>query len=319
MIEHSTFFSKRKRLLLTGIAGICILFLALYLYVLLQRPLSKTILANTNSNSLIRFLSDEQKTAKWWNTYSKSDAQRTITHARFLRYYSENTINVQLAAGSRAINSEMRILPAGTDSSFIRWQVVAAPTKNPIRKIREFFLYKAIGKNMQKILLNMKTYTAKSENIYDLVIERRRVTDTLVVVTGSVLEKYPTTSYIYDQIARLRRYLQLHHVKEKSFPMLHVHKTSEGLFETDVGLPVDKMIDDSGKTFVMQRMIPGDILVAECTGGPAHIEKALAEMENYMLDYQKNSPAIPFELMVTDRLKQPDTSKWISYIYYPVY
>ena len=29
------------------------------------------------------------------------------------------------------------------------------------------------------------------------------------------------------------------------------------------------------------------------------------------------SPAIPFESLITNRLEEPDTSKWVTKIYYP--
>ena len=60
-------------------------------------------------------------------------------------------------------------------------------------------------------------------------------------------------------------------------------------------------------------------LVAEIQGGPNKVENQLKEMENYVQDKNRNSPAIPFASLVTDRRKERDTLKWITNIYYPVY
>jgi hypothetical protein len=41
-------------------------------------------------------------------------------------------------------------------------------------------------------------------------------------------------------------------------------------------------------------------------------------VQKYKDDYQRVSPAIPFYSLITDRLKEPDSSKWITKIYFPV-
>jgi hypothetical protein len=65
-------------------------------------------------------------------------------------------------------------------------------------------------------------------------------------------------------------------------------------------------------------MVLGDILVTEVRGGPHHIKKGLQQLEYYLNDYQRTSPAIPFESLITDRSIQPDTAQWVTRIYYPV-
>jgi hypothetical protein len=35
-------------------------------------------------------------------------------------------------------------------------------------------------------------------------------------------------------------------------------------------------------------------------------------------DHQRVAPAIPFQSLVTDRTKQPDTSKWVTRLYWPI-
>ena len=65
-------------------------------------------------------------------------------------------------------------------------------------------------------------------------------------------------------------------------------------------------------------MLPGTALTTEVKGGPAAIRTAFLQLENYITDYQREAPLIPFESLVTDRLHEKDTSRWITRIYYPV-
>jgi hypothetical protein len=84
-----------------------------------------------------------------------------------------------------------------------------------------------------------------------------------------------------------------------------------------VAIPVNKVLRDDDP-FAFKRMVPGNILVAEVNGGKYTIEKALAEMELYIKENKLKPPAIPFESMITDRSREPDTSKWVTRIYYPI-
>jgi len=57
---------------------------------------------------------------------------------------------------------------------------------------------------------------------------------------------------------------------------------------------------------------------ADVIGGSYTVEDALKQMKIYMNDYQKRAMALPFQSLVTDRSKQPDTLKWITRIYTPI-
>ncbi|HLL44934.1 MAG TPA: hypothetical protein VK369_17410 [Segetibacter sp.] len=98
--------------------------------------------------------------------------------------------------------------------------------------------------------------------------------------------------------------------------MLHVRKTGNG-YETMVAIPVNRLLE-SNRQFVFKRMVPGNILVSEVNGGVFTVQEARRQMDNYVEDNELTSPAIPFESLITDRLKEKDTSKWITKLYYPI-
>ena len=62
----------------------------------------------------------------------------------------------------------------------------------------------------------------------------------------------------------------------------------------------------------------GKILICDITGENNKVNYALKQLEYYLRDYNRVAPAIPFISLITDRLKQPDSTKWKSRIYYPV-
>ncbi len=100
--------------------------------------------------------------------------------------------------------------------------------------------------------------------------------------------------------------------------MVHVEsKTGNNGYETMVAIPVDRVLDDS-QDFALKKMVPGNILVAEVKGGISTVKEGEAQLENFVQDYQFVSPAIPFQSLVTNRMLEKDTSKWITKLYYPI-
>ena len=54
-------------------------------------------------------------------------------------------------------------------------------------------------------------------------------------------------------------------------------------------------------------------------GGKTVVDQSFKIFEQYFEDYKHTSPAIPFQLLVTDRLKEPDSLKWVTRFYYPIF
>ncbi|MGB8192124.1 MAG: GyrI-like domain-containing protein, partial [Chitinophagaceae bacterium] len=121
----------------------------------------------------------------------------------------------------------------------------------------------------------------------------------------------------YKLVDQLRIYIANEGARETNNPMLHIRPVNDQQFETMVAIPVDKVLQGN-KDIFLRRMIPGNILVTEVKGGRYTIDEGLKTLETYLSDYQKTSPAIPFESLVTDRSKESDTSKWVTRLYYPV-
>ena len=63
----------------------------------------------------------------------------------------------------------------------------------------------------------------------------------------------------------------------------------------------------------------GNILTGEVKGGTYTINQAEMELKNFVTDFKRISPAIPYQSLITNRLQEKDTTKWITKLYYPIY
>ena len=170
---------------------------------------------------------------------------------------------------------------------------------------------------MKDILQSMKGYVSNEENVYGMKIKRTWVKDTVVVSTEFSSNEIPTTSMIYDKIDGIKGYIASKHALQTDPPMINTTRGNRK-YLTKVAIPVNKSIPDN-KTYSVKYLVPGRILEAEVTGGSSRASEAMFQLEEYVIDNHYSSPAIPFQCLVTDRREQPDTSKWITKVYYPIF
>jgi effector-binding domain-containing protein len=188
---------------------------------------------------------------------------------------------------------------------------------NPFKRIRYYLLAKKIHNDMGDILINLKNFLENRKNIYGITIRLLKVTDTILVATNYASNTYPSTTTIYDLIKNLTEYISAKGAKTTNYPMLSITGNG-GLFKTMVAIPVNKITLENN-TFLYKRMVPGKILVTEVTGGVHTTAHALKQLETYIEDHNLQSPAIPFESLITDRSKEADTGRWVTKIYYPIF
>ena len=151
------------------------------------------------------------------------------------------------------------------------------------------------------------------------------VVDTAFVSTRTAFNHFPTTEEVYAMIGKLHEHIAKLNGKENSYPMLNIDSSgnkpaggSGKSYEVMVAIATDRLLPEQGD-IKLKRMIRGNILIAEVIGGQLTIKEGMSQMHEYVRDHQRTPAAIPFQLLVTDRLKEKDTSKWVTELRYPVF
>ena len=304
---------------------LAILIAALYIFIPNKLEVSKTAYLNVASEVVSRHVSEESKWINWWPGKSIEHTSSVTKTGNFfcnefsfkIIHTSLNAVEVLILPKGDTLNSTILIIPLKQDSTAVHWKGVFETGYRPFKRIQYYQRAKIIQKCMDDIFKNLQSFLEKKENMYGIPIERTIVTDTILVTVKASSVQYPTTTEVYNLISSLKKYISLEGAKETNFPMLHVIKADSNRFETMVAIPINKVIRNTGN-FAFKRMVAGNILVAEVKGGSHSIRNAFAEMEIYIKDYELASPAIPFESLVTNRMNEPDTTKWITRIYYPI-
>lgn len=285
-----------------GLAIVLVLLLiSIYVFIPGSVNISEAVTADCNPESASRIISGK----KFWEEY-----QYLLSGV----YYHKVTLEQK---DGKMKNSLMIIPIAFTDSIRLNWTCHIATGRLPWERIRRYREANAIRERVQQRLLSIGNYLSNRVNVYGIDIRDDMSKDSTLIATKWTGTIYPGTGEIYDRIHSLRAYASSQGVHEMDYPMMHVERLANGRYETMVALPVDKYLKGNGIIFP-KRFVPYKILLGVVHGGAASAEQGMIQLALFTSENHRTGMAIPFQSLVTERDKEPDTLKWVTHVILPV-
>jgi hypothetical protein len=310
---------------LTGICILVILFVAIVWLVIPDTLLvSKIVPVQCNVKNANKFLGDQANWAKWWPGVGRDSAGNDYAYGGF-RYSMpagqfQHAIEVTIHEPDSDLHSEISVVAVGDniDSTILTWNCPLRAGLNPIDRIEKYQRAKRVKENMEGILFSLRSFIENKVRVYGVAIQQTSTTDSFLVGTKLVFPFYPGTANIDPLLKKLRKYLADEKARETGYPMLNITALKQGEYQVMVAIPEDKELQARADIFT-RKLTPGRYLTTQVQGGEYSISRAIAQMQEYMSDYQRASMAIPFQSLITDRSSEPDTTKWVTRIFCPVY
>jgi len=276
----------------------------------------------SNQKALYRSLGDQSDWNNWWPGEKNTDIRsRTFVlngHSYHLDDQKASSLEISVSNGKMKLPSTFLFLSTNPDSSIIYWDTKLYTGTNPIGRVRANSFAEQVEDEMKQILDSIAVYYATIEHLYHFDIRKSSVIDSTLVSTFTTANGYPGNKLIYGLIDELRAYIKSHSARETGNPMLNVSTTDSIHFLTRVAIPTDKVLPTSGNISYKRMLGNANILLVDVKGGDATVSEAFKQVEYYIRDFSRNSPAIHFFSLTTDRRAEPDTSKWVTRIYYPL-
>lgn len=286
------------------------------------RPVASIKYARTG---LERTLYDNSTWRQWWpgqQEKQKPDSLAAILVYKDYHYRVGNktssSISIDMDGKDISLNSTLRLFFVNKDSALIEWNAAMPTSNNPIKRISRYREAQKIKKQMEEVLSAMQSFFSKTENIYGVLIQEVLVEDSLLTFMDKTVKGYPSITFIYDMIHVLEKNIEENNAKATGYPMLNIQTDDSLLYTMKVAIPVDRQLKPLPGISYRLMVKRGNILVTEVKGGPWVIKNTFIQLEHYLADHEKIAMAIPYQSLVTNRLEQPDTSKWVTRIYYPV-
>ena len=305
-----------KKILLAFVLLIVIVLASIYLFIPAGPQLAATISFNATLPGVSRTLANDSNWKKWWpgETPFAYNKQTYSINGRLF-----NVFGIDIFSDKDTLNSRMELVVVKDNTMTIMWNAEQASSNDPLKRFDRYRHAKQTEKNMNAILQTLKTFLQKKENIYGFNVIETLVKDSVLISTRRQFDHYPGPQEVDSMIQSLKKYISQNNAIEKNLPMLNVFDRGSSRYEAMTAIPVDKALPKTNEFAPKFLLKGGNILEAQVQGGPYTIEKGLKELENYRADHKFDSPAIPYQLLVTDRTKEQDTTKWITRLYYPIY
>lgn len=305
----------KKWLIGTGLVLI-IAITCVYVFIPSHLEVSAVRFVRCNPQAVFRETGSVEGWKKWWRGGDefryKDDVYQLTAGA-----YPVSEISIQ--HDGRHVKSLMSILSTSSkDSSMIYWQSILTGGSGPFSRIRQYLFALRMKKSMNGVLSMLSPFVEDEKNIYGMSVGEASTRDTLLIVTKAFFPQYPGTPEIYQLLGKLRQYAARVGAVEKGFPIANVTLVRDSGYQLMTAVSIDRVLPGSGD-IVFRRMVPAKFLVAEVKGGDHMIRAAMDHMNEYIADHQRTVMAIPFQTLVTDRIKETDTSRWSTWLYCPVF
>jgi hypothetical protein len=311
-----------KKVSLVILTLVALFITAVYIFIPKRLVISSASSFRANREGVFRFLVSDSNWKKWWpGAISKNKNSFMFTYESCAFQIEEvlyGQIRLRLIENRDSLATSLRVFPLSKDSIGVELSSELDARPNPIRRFSAWLRSRKIRQASDDILSSLRNYTGVLKNIYGMDIQNEKVQYQNLLSTKRSFSHYPTTEDVYALIGELRNYIRQSGAEELFSPMLNVKKADSITYVAQVGIPVDRALPTKDDISLKRMMKGGNILTGEVTGGQGRIEEAEKQMELYISDYQRSIIAIPFQQLITDRTKEPDSTKWITKIFYPV-
>jgi len=298
----------------------CLAIGSIYIFIPSVIVVSEVRHIQTFRTAVAKFLTSREKMNACLQTVAtKKDS--SFTYKGFDFTISKIIFNgnvIGISSGDLNVQSNLIPLERGRDSSSLYWVADIKAGANPFNRIKQYRVAIKLKESMDVLMDAMKNYLEHPSNMYGLEIKEIQLKDSVLISTRTATSTEPGITEIYQQVKKLQDYAAANNATATNSPMLHVQKKDSLHYEFMVGLPVSKRIPETNDIRIKAMPYNGNMLITEIKGGPGNIKNGLRLMDIYREDSKRTSPAIPFELMITNRATEPDTTKWLTRLYYPV-
>jgi hypothetical protein len=294
---------------------------SIYIFIPSKLTVSSFRYVKEYHNGLVRFITDSTKFSAFLSANTEKNDEGFSYNGVQYKIYKPYSDFIQIEIKSGNIQTISNLFPVNIyrDSPAIQWMVEYNAGFTPWGRILSYREAIKIKESISGLLDSMKNYADNTVNIYGFPIEEIALKkDTIVLSTYLKTNTYPSVTDIYKQVQKLNDYAVAQKANADDVPMISVKQIDSLHFETMIGLPINKDIQKSKDILVKHMPFNGKMFVTVVNGGNYSIQNGFKAMDLFHQDSKRPMMAISYQLMITDRSKETDTTKWVTQLYHPV-
>jgi hypothetical protein len=265
-----------------------------------------------------RLLTDAHQWEKWWPGTRVNDTifktgERAFTIGTILL----NGFDARSKEKSSDIRLNLRYLPLSSLETDFTLSSAYHFTGNRFNRIIQYPDYLRWKKAFGQFSAQLQDFFADTRKVYGFDIRKSKVPNSPHIALMQEYPEHPSWTEVYGLIDDIKQYVATQQAGVVNDPIMHI-VVDEGRFKVMVAVATNRVLPSSGR-FMLKEMVLGNVMVAEVRGGSDKVKECEIQMANYVRDYGKAAPAIPYLRLVTDRRKVTDSTQWITTVNFPVF
>jgi hypothetical protein len=297
-------------------------FISVYFIIPQKIQATRVVEIDATDINISKFLVNKRPWAKWWPGKHVAADSSLYTYKNINLTLQKNTnseMHALIRQNGIELNSVLTYATTGEGMCNVTWFAEKQSSLNPFERIAEYFKIKRIATNMGAVLADFKKFMQADINVYGIDITISKIKHPFVLATTVNTNDYPAVQLIYNKVGYLRKQISRENAAAVDSPMMNIHPVETGGYQVMVAIPINKIIDP-GKNAVINKLVKdANTLETQVKGGKNTVLNAFTQLKNYQNAHRLVSPAMPFELLITNRLAEKDTAKWVTKVYWPIF
>ncbi len=291
-----------------------------YIYIPTTLKISTFKVSNAYELSATRLIGDPEMLPKSMGANYDSSLHKITVNgiSFFIKPALSNIVEVDIEYKHIKTKSFITANAVTNQTTAINWFLEFKTTFNPIQRFNDYQEAIAIKNATTEILNHISAFIEEPKYIYGFDIKEVTLKDTILITSKFVSKVLPTNAQIYTQADALNKYLTSYHKIAINNPMVTILENPTNDYTVMVGISINGEIPQTDLYRIKRMPVNGKMFVADVKGGTHAILNGYSALKTYLLDSKRPSPAVPFELLITDRRIVSDTAQWQTRIYYPV-
>jgi len=284
-----------------------------------EQNISQSVVVDCPIEAPTRLVSDPAKWSAWWPGQQLNDSVCSSGQTLFqVQKILLNGFQAQTSRGSLPGFVDFNFFMAANGGTQFNINGIYRFSSNPFTKALQYISMMDTKKTIRNFMQQVEANFSNVEKVYGFNIERKQLVHTTYISLKHPFDHLPSVVEIDSLVKELKQYIATEQGREMDAPIMNVYPGESKAFEAMVAIATDRELPSTNRFLLKNMVRNGYVMVAEVKGGPQVIDSCKKELENYVQDYRKSSPAIPFQQMISDRVKEKDSTRWITRLFYPV-
>lgn len=189
----------------------------------------------------------------------------------------------------------------------------------PVTRIVALFMDfdKMMGPDFEKGLAAIDAVIQKEKWVYTYEIKEKTIEPMNIVAIRDTITMSETSKVLGENFGEMMALLKKQKVGFAGPPMAISFAWDTATWDFEAAIPVSKEVKPAGRV-LYKPFYTGKAIYVVYTGPYEKTEKAYLDLQNYVKENKIEENGGPWEVYITDPVTEPDSSKWVTEIYFPV-